>query len=230
MDRMLEGYVYDLGKLLRIDGYDAFILESGASETWDNEKQRYDVIHSYDLGMRRILNTSRKEAYLILISTDCINQKMEIFRLDPSGCKISDFIKEKGYKCEIIAEYGGRIGKEGKRYGQYWENWKMVLHERRGCFSENGYALQYKGWLDYTFYQFEMNILNRGWIMVEDHDIARFSLWNVTEDIVHSARGLIQKALNEHINVSGKELADALKKTGLEECIEYLRMYERDER
>ncbi len=229
MGRFLEGDVYDLGRLLSVDGFEIFLLASGGSENWSNEKQQYDVVHSYDLGMRRILEIFQKETYLILISEPGIDRKIKFFKLDPSGCKVSDFIRGKGYKCNTIAAYGGHKGKDGKMCGYYWQTWKMVLKKRWGIFSENGYALQYRGWLDYTFFQFELNILKRGWTVIDGHDIEKFSFWDVTEDIKKTAKELIYKALEEKIRTSGKKLADALKAVGLEEKIEYLSMYERDE-
>jgi len=188
MSKLLNGCAYDLEKLIRVEGGHAFILETGEwLETRDDEKLLYDVEHYYDLGKQRILKISHKEAYLILILEKGTEQKMEILKLDLSGCKISDFLRGKGYKCNIIAEYGGRKGKDGNIHGFSDQTWEMVLHERWGIFSENGYALQYKGRLDYTFYQFELNILNRGWTMIEGHDIQKFSLWNVLDNIMREA-------------------------------------------
>lgn len=230
MNGILKGYAYDLEKVIRIDGAKGFIFECGGSEHWDNEKQQYEMIHAYDLGKRRILNITDKEAYLILVSETDGEQRYQFFRLDPSGCKISDFIREKGINCSIIAEYGGRRGKDGILYGFSGETWKNALHGRFGMFTENGYALQYRGWLDYTFYQFELNIRKRGWAVIDGHDIAGFSLWNVTKDIMHDARGLIEKVLEEKVNISGKELADSIKAVGLESESEYLYMFERDDK
>ena len=70
----------------------------------------------------------------------------------------------------------------------------------------------------------------RGKTVIDGHDIAGFSLWNVTKDIMHDARGLIEKVLEEKVNISGKELADSIKAVGLESEIEYLYMFERDDK
>ena len=47
---------------------------------------------------------------------------------------------------------------------------------------------------------------------------------------MHDARGLIEKVLEEKVNISGKELADSIKAVGLESEIEYLYMFERDDK
>ncbi len=228
MNKLLNGYAYNLEKLIRVEGGHAYILGIGESEKRSIEKHQYDVEHYYDLGKQRILKISRREAYLILLLEKGTEQKMEIFKLDPAGCKISDFLREKGYKCSIIAEYGGRKGKDGNIHGFLGQTWEMALHRRRGIFSENGYALEYVGWLDYTFYQFELNILNRGWMTIDGHDIQKFVLWNVEDDILLKAENLIETALKEKVDISGKEFADNIKAAVLEEEIKYLAMYERD--
>lgn len=216
MDKLLEGYAYDLEQLIRIDGYRGFLLEGGS---W-----QYDEPCLYDLGMRRILKSYRSEMRLVLVG----KEEMRMLEL-AHGCKVSDFLRERGYKCSMIAEYGCRTGKDGKHYGWHGQTWKRALNERRAIFSKNGFALQYKGWADYTFYQFELYILKKEWVMAEGIDIESFQLWNVTEDIMEKAEALIKKALTGRINVTGRELADALKAVGLEDEIEYLGMYERDE-
>ena len=219
MEGLLKGYAYDLEKLIRIDGYHGFLMESGAYD-WDHTRKR----RQYDLGMRRILEIGTEETYLILIGGgESITIELN------EECKISDVLRKLGYKCSIIAEYGGHVGKDGKRYGYEWETWKMALHEREAVFSENGYALQYKGWLDYTFYQFELNILKKGWLVIDGYDIAALRFWNVGVDIMGRAKSLIEKSLEKKWNISGMDLRILLMDHQLKDYIEFLRMDERDE-
>ena len=219
MEGLLKGYAYDLDKVIRIDGYHGFLLESGAYD-WDHEHKK----RKFDLGMRRILEIGTEKTYLILIGEE------QILALElKEECKVSDILKKLGYKCSIIAEYGGRTGKDGKRHGYYWETWKMALHERKAIFSENGYALQYKGWLDYWFYQFELNLLKSGWGVIDGHDIAAFHFWNVDVDVMDRAELLIEKSLLQEWKISGKELSGLLIDHQLKEEIKFLRMIERDE-
>lgn len=215
MEKLLKGYAYDLEKLIRIEGYHGFLLRS------DRERPDKEP-GNYDLGKRRILNLYSSEAYLILVGRDQIIS----VKIEP-GSKISDVLKKMGYKCRVIAEYGGHVGRDGKRTGYSWETWKMAVRERRAIFSENGYALQYRAWLDYWFYQFELRILKKGWIMIEDHDIAAFHFDNVTEDIMDRGRSLIEKALEKEWNLSGRELENLLGKYCLESDIDYLWMAKR---
>lgn len=229
MDKLREGYVYDLDKLIRIEGFQGFILEGCGDNHYDMRESE----SPYDLGKQRILRIETKgcigETYLILVSELEVSPKIQFIKLNPAGCKISDLLRKKGFKCSIIAEYGGRTGRDGKRHGYYWETWKMALHKRRGIFSEYGYALQYRGWLDYWFHQFELVVLKRGWTMIDGHDIAKFSLWNVTEDIMDDAYDLIKRTLTERVTISGIEFTNSIKDAGLGEYIEYLAMYERDD-
>ena len=219
--KIISGSVYDLEHLISIDGYHGFIMEEG--ETFGHDSKGENRV---DLGKGRILKfCPETNIYLILAN------KSEIIPvlLPSSGCRVSDILKEKGIKYSIVAEYGGRMGKDGKRYGFIWETWKMALHERRGLFSGNGYALQYKGWADYWFYQFEMNLVTKGQVVLDGHDIEKFSVWNDTNDIMDKALFLIMPALTEKVNISGKKFAELLKSAGLGDSIEWIRMYEREE-
>jgi hypothetical protein len=225
MEKILKGYSYCLDKLIRIEGYKAFLLESDDKQEHFDENGfvKSEEVPCYDLGMRRRLRISGK-VYLILIGEEGMN----IIEPDPAGCRLSELLKEKGYNSSSIAEYGGRTGEDGKPHGYYWQNWRRALDERKAVFSENGYALQYRGWADYTFYQFELKLLKRGWIRIGGYDIEGFVLWNVTEDIMEKAGKLIEKALLAPQSLSGPEFAEMLKKAELKDQIEYLRMMERD--
>ncbi len=229
MNNLLKGYTYDLEKLIRVEGGHAFILETGGSEKWDNETHQNLAAHCYDLGKQRILRITKKEAYLILILEKGTEYKMEISRLDPSGCKVADLIREKGCHCCVIAEYGGKRGKDGIVKGFIGQTWEMALNKREGEFSEAGYALQYRGWLDYTFYRFELFFMNRGRIIIDGHDVEGFALYNVMEDIMLEAGHLIDRVLKEKMQITGKDLADALKAAELEEYIKFLNIYEWDD-
>ena len=217
MNKILKGNAYDLAKLISIEGYEGFILESGASR-WECEETKYEAPYLYDLGMRRILKIYRSKVYLILVG----RSEVLIWELESTDCKISDFLRKKGYKCRIIAEYR----RESSRLHAAWE---FALHERWAIFSKNGYALQYKGWADYTFYQFELTILKKGWMVIDGHDIERFHMWNVMEDIMGRTEGLIEKTLCEPQALTGEMLADLIKNVGLAEEIRWLRMTERDD-
>lgn len=218
MDKILKGNAYDLAKLISIEGYEGFILESGKTRwnCWDREEP--EVPYLYDLGMRRILKICRSEVYLILVG----KSEVLIWKLEPTGCKISDFLRKKGHKCRIIAEYR-------RESSSLHTAWEFALHERWAIFSKNGYALQYKGWADYTFYQFELIVLKKGWMVIDGHDIESFHMWNVMENIMDKAESLIEKTLCEPQVLTGKMLADLIQNAGLAEEMQWLRMTERDD-
>ncbi|MGE9993614.1 hypothetical protein ACQRBK_01035 [Peptoniphilaceae bacterium SGI.137] len=214
MDRLLNGYAYDLKSLIRVEGYQGFLLESDYNKSTRERK--------YDLGMNRILKYITTDTFLILIGDD------EIVKIElQEECKISDTLRNLGYKCEVIAEYGGRIGKDGKRHGTEKETWKSAVSRREAIFSKNGYVLQYKGWLDGLFVQFKLNIIRKDQIIIEGHDIEGFRLWNVDVDVLEKAKDLIEKVLLEKHCITEQNLLSLLKEHNLGNEIIFLEMIER---
>lgn len=211
MDRIVKGYAYSLKHLMDIEGYSGYILACGRS---DFKKPYYTI----NFGMKRELTVYEEEVYLILEGAEGIL----IEKLEYPGCRLSEYLRRKGIGYRIIAEY------DKHRRSSFRPAWEYALTRRRACFSENGYALQYYGWADYTYYQFELNFKTSGWMLLEGHDIAEFKLWYVCEDIMGKAETWIDMALLKPQKLSGEQLADIFKKAGLEDEIKRLQMFERE--
>ena len=62
-----------------------------------------------------------------------------------------------------------------------------------------------------------------------EYDVAKLSLWNVTNNIMVVAVDLIDKVLTEKTKFSGKEFINLFKSVGLEDEIEYMSIYDRDD-
>lgn len=210
MDKILKGCAYSLDHLIAIEGYGGFIFESGSS---NHEHPYYRI----NLGMKRELILQSEEAYLILDGAEGIL----IEKLEYPRCKLSELLRRKGVKCRIIADYK-------KSSSRYKAAWKRAMEERKGYFSENGYALQYQGWADYTFYKFEFIIKKSGWIIIGNHDIEIFRFWYVEEDIMVKADKLIEKALLQPQNLSGQEFMKKLGDAKLDEQLPWFQMIERE--
>jgi hypothetical protein len=210
MEMIIKGFASSLKMLVHIEGYDGYLLESGNSGNSGSE-------HLVDLGYGRIFRTEYENLHLVLFERN----KLIFHELPLGKIKIKNFLNEKGYSCKIAADYKSVPGLR--------TSWKVAMKERQAVFSSKGFALQYRGWLDYTFYQFELNILDRGWIRVGGHDIQRFEMWNVMEDILGIFEESICKALSSSQDITGKQMADLFRNAKIEDEIGYLRMYERDD-
>ena len=62
-----------------------------------------------------------------------------------------------------------------------------------------------------------------------EYDVAKLSLCNVTNNIMVVAVDLIDKVLTEKTKFSGKEFINLFKSVGLEDEIEYMYIYDRDD-
>ena len=209
MVKLIKGYASSLEMLIHIDGYTGFLIKSGESGKSKSERR-------VDLGYRRVFGTLYENLHLVLVG----NKKIFFYELPAGRIKLQDFLKEKGYTSKLATDYKSNPGLR--------TNWERAMKERPAVFSENGYALQYCGYLDYTFYQFELNIINPGWVKVGGHDIEKFETWNVMEDILRIFEEPICNALTGRQDITGQQLSDLFKAAKIEDEIEWLRMYERD--
>lgn len=225
MEKMLKGNVYDLAPILEIEGYCAYLLERRSGFVWEE-------MCRVNLGRKRILHTDR-DLWLILQSEDGIRmEKMSFperydFSKDPNGehhptVNLVEMLREKGLKCRTTANYDTRFKTKIE------PAWRHALHSSWGMFSENGYALQFSGWLDYTYYQFEMWIVKKGGLVIGEHDIEGVRVWNVTEDVMEKAEALIRSALEEKHCITEEVFTKCIKECGLWEMQPWIEIYERD--
>lgn len=221
MEKILKGTAYELSPVLQIKDYNAYLLEDSSGWNWEE-------MCRVNLGRKRILHVSRK-LWLILESKEELHiERIEFparydFSEDPNGLKhpmvtLQDLLRDRGMECKTVAQYDKNSGT------RYCPAWERSLDKRRAIFSENGYALQYKGWLDYTFYQFEMKLTKRGWLLIGEHDVECLTLWNVTDDIMDKAGNLIEKVLLKQYVISNEDFAEYIKQAGLSRNMEQLRI------
>jgi hypothetical protein len=200
MINLLEGYVYRLGSVMDIPGYQGFILKDDISYGPDDA-----VI---DLGLRRILNLHCKKAYLILVN----NNAIRIEEFSGKNNKLSNMLAEMGIKAKTKAGYS-----KGKNAWHY-AICKGPNCSMRGIFSKYGYAVQERIWADCWEYNFKMHLFNPGWVKIGGVDADWFCTSNwVLDDVIDKGSDLIRKALIEPVDISEEKFRKALKKAGLEE-------------
>lgn len=215
MKRTIDGNAYPLDRFMQIDGCRGFILERFT--TRDNITERFTNI---DLGLNRNLKFYMADALLILVSGE------EIFyrELSDDHIDLLKLFEDNGMKVSLVEDYP--------------ENRDIRTDPEVSChgyFSPNGYALvkhcnDKNDPLNISFWtlDYEIDLLRRGWTKIEGYDIERFTLSGLPNTKAGSAIPFIEKALTEQIEISGKEFADKLKKSGLTAYITSIYMYERE--
>ncbi len=224
MNTILYGRAYDLAAVIDTGETRAFLLEERGGDCFGDEEH-------VDLGRRRILSVGAN-TWLVLVKGEELTFEKLLFpeREESSedvkakpAVHLADILRNKGISCRTVTKY--RTTGSWSGYPAWWH----ALKRRAAVFSEAGYALQYRGWLDYTFYQFELHLLKKGWLTIGGHDIESVFFWNVMEDILGRGRTLIERALEEPRRITEEVLTEQLKASGLWEEREWLRMVEREQ-
>ena len=223
MNTILYGSAYDLAAVIDTGETRAFLLEERGGDGSGDEGY-------VDLGRRRMLSVGGN-TWLILVKGEELTFEKLLFpkceessenaKEQPAIC-LADILRDKGISCRTVTNY--RMTGSWSGYPAWWH----ALKRRTALFSEAGYVLQYRGWLDYTFYQFELHLLKKGWLTIGGHDIESVLFWNVMEDILSRGRTLIERALEEPRRITEEILTEQLKASGLWEEREWLRMVERE--
>ena len=207
MCQLIEGRTYRLEKVIEIEGFTGFIV---GEEDLSEDKEPVMI----DLGMKRILEVFRENVYLVLAGKD----EVRIRKLECRDIKLSEFLKSEGIRYKFKADY--------RKFKGAWEK---ALDVSNGLFGTNGYAVCMSFWCDWMFHNFELKLVNPGWLTIEGYDIEAVMGWNLSDDVYSKAHGLIKDILTAPREFTGKEYADRLKESGLTETIPYLRMIEREE-
>ena len=207
MCQLIEGRTYRLEKVIEIEGFTGFIV---GEEDLSEDKEPVMI----DLGMKRILEVFRENVYLVLAGKD----EVRIRKLECRDIKLSEFLKSEGIRYKFKADY--------RKFKGAWEK---ALDVSNGLFGTNGYAVCMSFWCDWMFHNFELKLVNPGWLTIEGYDIEAVMGWNLGNDVLSEAHGLITDILTAPQRFTGKEYADRLKESGLTETIPYLRMIEREE-
>ena len=201
MNELLEGRVYRLDGVMKIAGYQGYILEGGFSFSGNA------VI---DLGHRRVLKLCGEKAYLILVD----NHSMRFKEFTGEGNKLRDMLSEMGVRAKTNTGYSGYKGA-----------WKYAICNGRNCsmrgiFSKYGYAVQERIWADCWEHDFKMCLFNPGWVRIGGVDVDWFCTpaW-VLDDVMDKGSELIRRALTGPVDVSEEECRRALEDAGLDESL-----------
>ncbi len=223
MNTILYGNAYDLAAVIDTGETRAFLLEEKGG---NSSGEKGDV----DLGWRRILSVGANTWLVLVKGEELFFEKLRFPEQEKSSenvkgqtaVRIADLLRDMGNSCRTVTKYSRTGGWFG--YPAWWH----ALKRRAALFSGAGYAIQYRGWLDYAFYQFELHMLKKGWLTIGGHDIESVLFWNVMEDILSRGRTLIERALEEPRWITEEVLTELLKASGLWEEREWLRMVERE--
>lgn len=205
----LEGTVYRLDKVMNIEGFRGFIVET--------EKDSHPVRRKVHLGMRRIFHTYYP-VYLVLAG----EQEINIYPMNDDENDIRSILQAEGYKVTLKADY--------LKYQGAWENaiGSGFDYGFTGVFTENGYAVRERLWADCWEHSLEMKFVKPGMLNIEGHDIREIRIELVLTDVYDKGRELIIKALSKPNSMTGKQLVGYLKDSGLEDVITAVRYYEPD--
>lgn len=211
MNTVFSGTAHDLSKLFETPGYRLFLFTKGC----ENE-------YRVNLGMNRFMKV--KYAALLLIPENGGKLRMEILKAteEKQSVSVAGELKRLGIKYKVIADY------DKKLKWQFHPAWKNALCSRWMIFSEAGYALQYVGWLDGVFVQFEMHFNEKNHLEIESHDIMSIYLTNVSDNVMEKAEYYITKMLESPCRISETEFVDAIKAADLWDMQPYFVMYERE--
>ncbi len=211
MNTVFSGNAHDLSKLFETPGYRLFLFTQGG----ENE-------YRVNLGMNRIMKV--RSAALLLIPENGGNPRMEMLKApeEKPSVSVAGELKRLGIKHKVIADYNKKLK------WKLFPAWENALRSSWIIVSEAGYALQYVGWLDGVFVQFEMHLAEKNQLVIGSHDIESIYLINVDTNVMQKARTYITKVLESPCSILETEFADAVKAANLWEMRPYIELHERD--